>query len=343
MNNLQMAYVVTTIHAPTAGVKAIARGLNHRHIFIVVGDCKTPAPWSEAGVEFLSIAQQDAQNLQSARAIPKNSYSRKMLGYLLAAKLGSTWIRETDDDNIPYESFFSLPPEVVHARVPIPLNTWVNIYTYFTDRFVWPRGFPLARLHDPGRTQAPGAMSTTVSQPMILQALADGDPDVDAIYRLTTGNQEPITFSRHEPLLIPPGVWSPFNSQATTWHRTLLPLMYLPSTCSFRMTDIWRSFIAQKLLPGLGGSLVVTSSDVFQARNEHDLMRDFADELEGYVGYESFVETLGYVNVTGTPESLMEDMGIIYRDLIGKAFFAEDELLILDAWLHDVVAVGWTA
>jgi hypothetical protein len=109
------------------------------------------------------------------------------------------------------------------------------------------------------------------------------------------------------------------------------------------MTDIWRSFVAQRLLPGLGGSLVVTSAEVFQARNEHDLMRDFRDEIEGYVGYESFVNALERASITGTSSSLIEDMRIIYRDLVGLSFFSEDELPILDAWLHDVAAVGWTA
>lgn len=338
-----MSFVVTTIQAPTTGVKAIAKGLHHDLRFIVVGDCKTPSPWSETGVEFLSIPDQCGIGLPSARAIPENSYSRKMLGYLLAAKLGSTWIRETDDDNIPYDSFFSLPPDIVLARVPIPINTWVNIYSYFTERFVWPRGFPLNRLHDPGRTEAVEATPASVSQPIVLQALADGDPDVDAVYRLTAATLEQITFENREPLLVPRDAWSPFNSQATTWHRDLLPLMYLPSTCSFRMTDIWRSFIAQRLLPGLGGSLVVTSPEVFQARNEHDLMRDFRDEIEGYVGYESFIKALELAAIAGTPGSLVEDMRIIYRDLVGLSFFTADELPILDAWLHDVTAVGWTA
>jgi hypothetical protein len=108
------------------------------------------------------------------------------------------------------------------------------------------------------------------------------------------------------------------------------------------MTDIWRSFIAQRLLPSLAGSLVVTSPDVFQARNEHDLMRDFRDEIEGYVGYESLVQTLTAAAIIGTRDSLVEDMRIIYRDLAAKSFFTVAELSILDTWLHDVSAVGWT-
>jgi len=338
-----IVFVVTTINAPTPGIQAIAERLAQGCKFIVIGDRKTHAPWSHPGVEFYSIFDQSEIDFRCSTVIPENSYSRKMLGYLLAANLDCTWIRETDDDNLPYEMFLNLPPDVAHVRVPLPVNEWVNIYSYFTDRFVWPRGFPLHRLHDPDRTTALCTLPTSVSQPMIQQSLADGDPDVDAVYRLTAPSREPITFENREALLVPRDAWSPFNSQATTWHRDLLPLMYLPSTCSFRMTDIWRSFIAQRLLPGLGGSLVVTSPEVFQARNEHDLMRDFRDEIEGYVGYESFVRALELAAITGTPGSLVEDMRIIYRDLVSLSFFTADELPILDAWLHDVTAVGWTA
>lgn len=343
MTGPPIVFVVTTINAPTPGIQTIAKRLPQGCRFIVIGDRKTHAPWSEPGVEFYSIDDQSEIDLRCSTVIPENSYSRKMLGYLLAANLNCTWIRETDDDNLPYETFFDLPPDVAHVRVPLPVNDWVNIYSYFTERFVWPRGFPLHRLHDPGRTKALCSRPTSVSQPIIVQSLADGDPDVDAIYRLTAPTLESIAFESREPLLVPRGAWSPFNSQVTTWHRDLLPLMYLPSTCSFRMTDIWRSFVAQRLLPGLGGSLVVTSAEVFQARNEHDLMRDFRDEIEGYVGYESFVSALNLASITGTASSLIEDMRIIYRDLVNLSFFAEDELPILDAWLYDVAAVGWTA
>ena len=41
--------------------------------------------------------------------------------------------------------------------------------------------------------------------------------------------------------------WCPFNSQNTAWWRDAVPLLYLPAYCSFRMTDIWRSFVAQRI------------------------------------------------------------------------------------------------
>jgi len=135
---------------------------------------------------------------------------------------------------------------------------------------------------------------------VVIQGLADGDPDVDAIYRLTTADRHEIRFAEDESVLIPHNTWTPFKAQATQWPKRLSPLMYLPATCSFRMADIWRSFVAQRLMRDLDSHLVYSSSIVFQDRNDHDLMRDFADEIEGYQGYNKLIDLL---------ESLVLDVG----------------------------------
>jgi len=176
---------------------------------------------------------------------------------------------------------------------------------------------------------------------MVLQAVANGDPDVDAVYRLTAPDTSDVMFENAEPLIIPTGVWTPFNSQATTWPRELLPLMYLPSTCSFRMTDIWRSYVAQRLMPGLGATLVITGPTVYQDRNEHDLMRDFRDEIEGYVGYERFVDVLEATPVVGGFDALLADLRGLYEALIDAEFFTSDEMPILDAWIADMEMLGF--
>ena len=273
---MSMAYVITTIQEPTPGVTAIAQeaSLGEAQV-VVVGDRKSPETWSLSEVNYLSLADQGALPFSLSQVLPENSYTRKMLGYLAAAQVGADWIRETDDDNSPYASFFELVPSSVLCRVPADQSGWVNIYAHFTSRHVWPRGFPLS-LVNAGTSWAPETSRQTVNGPFILQAVADGDPDVDAIYRLTAADTSDIKFDAAEPLVLPEGSWTPFNSQATTWPRDLFPLMYLPVTCSFRMTDIWRSFVAQRLLPGLGASLVVTAATVHQDRNVHKFLADIA-------------------------------------------------------------------
>lgn len=334
---MTLGIVITTIQPPTAGVIAIARRAKERGWpLLVIGDRKSPEVWHCPGAHYYSYEEQGQLPFATAACVPPNSYTRKMIGYLLAARVNCRHIRETDDDNVPYEDFFASPPASTTARIADPINSWVNIYPYFTDRFVWPRGFPLAYIHDAGRLLAPTRGEAEVTESTIFQAVADGDPDVDAVYRMTASDLSEIRFSRGAPLLLPRGSWTPFNSQATTWPIELLPLMYLPSTCSFRMTDIWRSFIAQRLLSSFDAKLVITAATVFQERNAHDLMRDFVEEFEGYTGYERFVQVLEGVSVRGIRASVLEDLRRIFERLIDAGFFRDDEMLTLEAWLADM-------
>jgi hypothetical protein len=176
---------------------------------------------------------------------------------------------------------------------------------------------------------------------IVFQGLADGDPDVDAVYRLTAPDTSEVLFSQADPLVLPHGTWTPFNTQATTWPRELLPLMYLPSTCSFRMTDIWRSFVALRLMPGLDASLVITAPIAYQVRNEHDLMRDFQQEVEGYVGYERLVKTLADTPLAGGSANVLADLRVLYGALIAAGFLQEAELIVLDAWIQDITTLGF--
>jgi hypothetical protein len=278
---------------------------------------------------------------QTARVVPERSYTRKLLGYLVAFSAGSNWIRETDDDNKPYPAFFDLPEPSLTCRIPISRTGWLNPCPYFTDRFVWPRGYPLRFIQDSLSTGPEVAEQQVVTGLMVTQGLADGDPDVDALFRLTCSDVSSVTFRQAPPLAVGEGLWTPFNTQVTTWPRELLPLMYLPSTCSFRMTDIWRSYVAQRLMPGLGATLVMTGPTVFQDRNEHDLMRDFCDEIEGYVGYEQFVEILERTEIAGGFDAVLTDLRRLYLALIEAGFFTSDELPILDAWIADMETLGF--
>lgn len=339
---MSLTFVITSIQAPTKGVQSIAGNAAIQGAdFIVIGDEKSPKDWICEGARYFSLESQLALDFALVEQLPTSSYSRKMLGYLLAISAGAQWIRETDDDNSPNGDFFEGVPDSLQCKVTNSTNGWYNAYTHFTDRFVWPRGFPLSLVRsNTGETTAEQIQD--VRSPFILQALADGDPDVDAIYRLTAPDPSDITFERKGPLALSAGVWCPFNSQATTWPRELFALMYLPVTCTFRMTDIWRSFVAQRLLAGLGATLIFTAPTVNQDRNEHDLMADFKQEVPGYLGTEKIRRALDAVAVLGGHENVMSDLRSLYEALVYEGFLAHDELPVLEAWIEDVhrLAVG---
>lgn len=328
--------VVTTIAAPTKPVRALAEGaLREGWRFVVVGDTKTPEDFALEGCEFFSVDAQLATGLRTARACPLRSYARKNIGYLIAAREGAQRIIETDDDNLPRAEFFSLRQR--RSRVPVSTGDgWVNAYRWFTDANIWPRGLPLQAA---GSLPPPlGQMTAGDADCPIQQGLADGNPDVDAIYRLLL--PLPQSFRPDVRVALSTNSWCPFNSQNTTWWRDAFPLMYLPATCSMRMTDIWRSFVAQRIAWENGWSVLFHDATVWQDRNEHDLMRDFEDEVAGYLHNARIGRALDSLKLTPGVAHLGENLRLCYAMLVKMQLLAPEELTILEAWLTDLAELA---
>ena len=170
----------------------------------------------------------------------------------------------------------------------------------------------------------------------IQQGLADGDPDVDAIYRLLL--PLPLSFQPGTAIALGAGSWCPFNSQNTTWWRDAFPLLYLPAYCSFRMTDIWRSFVAQRIAWANGWSILFHEPTVWQERNEHNLMRDFKDEVPGYLHNTAICEALAALNLKPGVAHLGANLRSCYEKLVEQRWVGEQELELLDAWIADLAA-----
>jgi len=325
------AIVVTSIAAPNAPLQALARGCRERgHTFIVIGDAASPSDFSLEGCDFFGLKQQHELGLKLAAQCPTRHYARKNIGYLLAMRAGATLIIETDDDNTPYETFWHQRTRGQTVRAATEAG-WLNVYRYFTDAYVWPRGFPLNRISAP-QTAFDELATLNIDAP-IQQGLSDVDPDVDAIYRLT--QTAPVSFSRDRRVALKQNVWCPFNSQNTTWWADAFPLLYLPAYCTFRMTDIWRSFVAQRIAWENDWSLLFHEPNGEQARNEHDLMRDFADEIPGYLRNTEICEALGRLKLRAGIEHLGENLLICHEELVSKSVFDPKELKLVEAWLSD--------
>ena len=168
----------------------------------------------------------------------------------------------------------------------------------------------------------------------IQQGLADDNPDVDAIYRLIL--PLPVRFRRDRRVALDRGVWCPFNSQNTAFWPEAYPLLYLPSYCSFRMTDIWRSFIAQRICWENDWRVLFHEPTVVQDRNEHNLMRDFRDELPGYLQNDNIREILELLPLRPGLEQIGANLQSCYQALVSASIIPETELPLLDAWLQDL-------
>ena len=243
----------------------------------------------------------------------------------------SSFILETDDDNIPRAEFWQ--PRSSHLSLPqITQKGWVNVYKYFSDSLVWPRGLPLNAIN----SEVPPLSSLPVQDVFcpIQQGLADENPDVDAIYRLIL--PLPLNFSKNIQVALGDGVWCPFNSQNTTWFPDAYPLLYLPAYCSFRMTDIWRSFVAQSIGWANGWSILFHEPTVYQKRNEHNLMKDFEDEVIGYVNNDKIRDLLTALKLEPGLENIPSNMMICYEQLVSLGVIGSEEIELLQAWLDDL-------
>lgn len=321
--------VVTTINSPNRVLRALAKGaLEHGIRFFIAGDTKTPADFSLNPAEYLSVDEQQKRFPKLCQVLPVKHYARKNVGYLAAISQGATEIQETDDDNLPYPEFWQQMPEWFEVDVVEADSNcaWFNVYNRYTDAKIWPRGFPLEYLSNAAACIRESHSSQ--SRALILQGLADGNPDVDAVYRLT--RDLPIDFRKRKAVRLEAGVWCPFNSQNTIFRREVFPLLYLPSQCSFRMTDIWRSLVAQRCLWETGEAVIFHQATMCQERNDHDLLRDFADEVPGYLWNDRIRRVLEACRLD--KDDLLSSLSVCYEAMVKEELLPKSELPIVASW-----------
>lgn len=322
--------VITSIFPPTEAVKLFAECTGYD--FIVIGDRKSPADWQLDGVDYYSVEAQLALPYRLVETLPFNHYSRKMLGYLRAIERGAEAIVDTDDDNIPkpdwafpaWEGSFDTLPED---------QGFTNVYQLYTKQKIWPRGLPLPLIARD--FQLEGQLSIQEARVGIWQGLADEDPDVDAIYRLTS--DEPCYFDERPPVVLGRRTISPFNTQNTLVRKELFALLYLPTYVTFRFTDILRGLIAQPIMWLYGYRLGFTNATVTQKRNPHDYMKDFMSELPMYEHTEKVMELV--TAAISDKKTIEENLLLAYQALHREGIVVDKELVSLRAWLEDLTLI----
>jgi hypothetical protein len=322
--------VITTINQPTDDVKRVVElaGRANATVF-VVGDKKTPDDWDCGEAVYISYARQCELYPTLAQLLSSNHYSRKNIGYLIAARGEGDWIYETDDDNRPMSTKFN-PPEKL-GFMKVVNKGWVNVLPEFNERplnKIWPRGFPLELVNNP----EPITYSTDVIHQAVVMGLVDQDPDVDAIYRMT--QELPYVFGSNDKIItLVDGAWCPWNSQNTWWRKECLPLMYLPTTVTPRVTDILRSYVATAILQKFGLGIGITSPTAVQVRNQHNLLKDFADEMPLYLHADQMMACI--IEGIEDSDNYYTAMYDAYQNLADYFFVEKDEMHSLLAYLGE--------
>jgi len=319
--------VITSIFDPTNAVHSFSIMDNYK--LIVVGDQQTPIDWHCNNVDYISLTEQEKMDFKLAKNLPLNHYSRKMLGYLKAIKNGATHIIDTDDDNNP-KSNWSFPAFEQNHECISENRGFINIYQLYTNQAIWARGLPLSLINK--KFELEKDLNLQYCKVGVWQGLADEDPDVDAIYRLT--NNTPCYFEDRKPVILGKGTVSPFNSQNTIIIKELFPLLYLPTYVTFRFTDILRGLVAQPIMWLYDYQLGFCNATVIQKRNPHDYYNDFLSEIPMYEHSQKIIELV--LNSISVSETIETNLLNAYKSLLKEEIVCENEMITLEAWLEDL-------
>ena len=328
--------VITTINKPNKNLKQYSRGCKKKNWnFIIIGDKKTPSSFRLNNSIFINFKKK-IKDINFTSSCPLNSYTRKNIGYLIAIKKKSEVIVETDDDNTPLGNFFEKFKPYEKART-ISTNGWLNICNYFVDKKtnfdIWQRGLPLDKIKK-NNTEKISQLST--KKVLVHHTLCNGNPDVDAIFRLMNKSKNNVKFISNRKYFVSKNSICPFNSQSTIWSKEAFPLLYLPSHCSMRSTDIWRGLIAERILKNDNKNILYSSPIVFQKRNKHDLMMDFKDEVPVYLKNNQIVKILKNIKLKKGKKYYLKNLEICYLELVKQKIFPKNELKILKAWIKNI-------
>ena len=331
---MKTAFVITTINKPNNIMKLYAKMCKEKEIdYYIIGDQKSPKKFILKNSNYYSLSQQKNLKLSYERKCLKNSYVRKNIGYLIAIQNGAEIIVESDDDNFPNKNFFS-NLNIKQKCVILKNKSWVNVFDYFKKNkkdTLWPRGFPLDEIKKKKSFQ--GEIKFVESP--VQQHLSSQDPDVDAIYRLTH-NEKKIHFSKKKSLAIFKNTYSTFNSQNTRWFKWAFPLMYLPTSCTFRSCDIWRGLIALRILHLNNMPLIYSSASNYQVRNYHNLFKDFTDEIPIYLRDKEIIDILYAMKLPAGKNKINQSLVMVYKKLIKSKIFPKKELFFLNCWINDI-------
>jgi hypothetical protein len=300
---------------------------------VVAGDTKGPNSYDLPNTIFLSYEAQLNSGYSLAKKLPTKHYARKNIAYLEAIYQGAQCIYETDDDNKPNNKWNIRNEFLTNCKSVARDKGWVNVYKYFTNELIWPRGIPLNCIRS--SELLPLSDLKESQRCPIQQGLVNNSPDVDAIWRLVFDRPFYFDPDKHESIYIRPGSWCPFNTQSTWWWPIAYPLLYIPSYCSFRMCDIWKSFVAQRCLWELDMGIAFHPAEVIQDRNEHDLTKDFEDEISGYLYNSNIKKILENCHLHAGSEFLFENLKLCYVALVDAGIFPNDELTLVDSWISD--------
>jgi hypothetical protein len=265
--------VTTTINPPTVATKKFCQFEDWT--LIVVGDTKTPhEEYQKLNCIYLHPEEQETKYKELSDIIGWKSIQRRNIGFVEAYNLGADVIATVDDDNIPYDNW----GQDLHVGDTIECDLYESSHNVFDPlsitcrNEVWHRGYPIEYVPTRHNVVYKGK---TYRKVLVQADLWDGDPDIDAMARLSF---KPLM--KYSDVTKPycANQIAPFNSQNTFLAREVIPY-YTVLPHVGRMDDIWGGYILQHYFPN---SVIYNKASVYQDRNVQDLITNLENEIIGY-------------------------------------------------------------
>lgn len=304
-------------------IPSVAHAMDqHDIIFYIIGDINTPEKCKircrlinseHFPCLYLTVEDQEAF-LRSVgfpvEKIPYRSDNRRNVGYLKAYQDCCDIIISMDDDNFPVDKDFFLQHAITGEVMTLPAvftaNNWYNPICLLRSKSatqqeidLYPRGYPyIKRWKD---KSLPIADEVKISGKIgINVGLWVGDPDVDALTRLTLGCYTEADLQQNNiTRALKPQYLMPINSQNTSMVRDAIASYYFIKMGAIiqgmkidRFGDIFSGYFLLLCNRSVGNITTLYHPLVSQERNEHILLKDLHVELPGILIIEELVTFL---------------------------------------------------
>ena len=176
----------------------------------------------------------------------------------------------------------------------------------------------------------------------IFPSLIDGDPDVDAYYRMTRKNAKEKLHLNYDavgpPVALPKGTFSPSNSQNTLYTYDGFWAMMIPASTTFRSCDIYRSYWSQPLMWAIGKQLGFYPPNSVHYRNAHNYIDDAMDELD-FIRMSRLLKALKSWQCK--KNNLVDCIKSLTQLFIDLEHYKYSDLELASAWLEDLLALNY--
>ena len=315
----------------------------------------------EGNAEIVMLIPENAEkvfgNSEFVKAITQwDQIGRKNIGYYYAVTHGANIIWDFDDYNmLKFWIPGAAPPGAPSIEASIPVADKIKVLEHDNynwemwnpypvmgapDIDSWPRGLPVDGAFNK-ESSSSLLKETTISRESIavLQSLSDRQPDADELYQALM--PFPFYFKKRsmKSVLVPKYSLTPYNNKATLHFQASFCALFLPTTVDNDLSDIWRSYIGQRLFWEAGLRVgFIGRPLVVQDRNIHYSM-DKAAVTKMYQKIEDLTSFLrSWRGKTGTFVERVNELWLLLRE---KKFVGDKDVKLMQLWLQSLNSIGY--